>query len=165
MKYSRSPYILSIFSSKFSYAKTAASPSPAIAGTFSVPERIPFCCPPPNRIGLSFVLSLIYKKPLPFGPWILCPLAESRSIPDFFGFKRIFPYACMASAWIKACLQRFRICLTASSIGVMEPISLFTSIMETRIVSSSNASSNASWQRIPWLSTGRYVTRKPCSSK
>ena len=33
------------------YASRAATPSPTHPGTFSVPERMPFCWPPPNKIG------------------------------------------------------------------------------------------------------------------
>ena len=43
--------------------------------------------------------SRIYKNPTPFGPWILWPLTESRSMPCFFGRISYFPYAWIASTW------------------------------------------------------------------
>lgn len=46
----------------------AATPKPAIAGTFSVPPRMPLSCPPPNISGVSVTPSRIYKRPMPFGP-------------------------------------------------------------------------------------------------
>ena len=46
----------------------AAIAIPAYPATFCVPERRPFCCPPPYIIGFSFTPSRTYKKPTPFGP-------------------------------------------------------------------------------------------------
>ena len=50
------------------YIISAALASPAIPGTFSVPERRFCCCPPPNKIGWIFTLSFTYKNPTPLGP-------------------------------------------------------------------------------------------------
>ena len=40
-----------VFTSTGHLYSRAATPSPTHPGTFSVPERMPFCWPPPNRIG------------------------------------------------------------------------------------------------------------------
>ena len=46
-KYSLISRILSAFSYCSPIIRRHAHPRPAIPGTFSVPDRIPFCCPPP----------------------------------------------------------------------------------------------------------------------
>ena len=59
---------LSIFSAISVIVSFTATPRPAIAGTFSVPERIFFCWPPPYIIGLIRVPFFTYRKPEPLGP-------------------------------------------------------------------------------------------------
>ena len=90
-------YNFALFSECPVYISFTATPKPAIAGTFSVPERIPSCCPPPKRIGRILTFSFTYKNPLPFGPWILCPLTDIISTPSFLGTILYFPNAWIAS--------------------------------------------------------------------
>ena len=59
-----------------------------ILGDFNdcaVPERMPFCWPPPRMRGCTFALLLMYRNPTPFGPWIVCELTDRRWIFHFFG--------------------------------------------------------------------------------
>ncbi len=99
------------------------------------------------------------------GPWILWLLAESRSTPSFLGWILYFPYAWMASTWNKAPGFFARMASAASWIGWTAPISLFTYIMETKIVSGVMDSRSCSKEISPSLSTSSHVTEKPCSSK
>ena len=134
-------------------------------GTFSVPERMAFCCPPPKINGFTFAFFFKYINPVPFGPWILCPLTVNTSMLLFFGLISIFPKAWIASTWYITFLFIVLMYLPISSIGWMAPTSLFTYIMETKIVSSVIASfSSSSWTTPSW-STGKYVTSYPSCSK
>ena len=59
------------------------------------------------------------------------------------------------------CLKQAEI----SSTGSTAPISLFTYMIETRIVSSRTAASSSPMEIWPQASTGRYVTSNPCFSR
>ncbi len=63
-------------------ASAAATPRPAIAGTFSVPARRLRSCFPPVRIALTRVPRLIQSAPAPFGPLNLCAESDNRSAPS-----------------------------------------------------------------------------------
>ena len=49
-------------------ASSQAAPRPTMAGTFSVPERSPFSCPPPKMSGLSNNRLSIISAADPLGP-------------------------------------------------------------------------------------------------
>ena len=62
-------------------ASSAALPKPTIAGTFSVPERMPRSWPPPSICAVMRTRGLrrTYSAPTPFGPYILCADSDARS--------------------------------------------------------------------------------------
>ena len=51
-------YFFSSFAISFS-ATESAMPTPTMPGTFNVPERSPFSCPPPKIMGVSFTRGLL----------------------------------------------------------------------------------------------------------
>ncbi len=83
-------------------ASRAATPIPAIAGTFSVPARRLRSCFPPVIIGCSRVPRLIHSAAAPFGPLNLWADNESRSTPSARTSTGIFPTDCTASVCITA---------------------------------------------------------------
>ena len=64
-------------SSKCLNAARAAAPKPMIPGTFSVPDLKPYSCPPPNSKGEKGAPALLYRHPIPLGPWNLCADTEA----------------------------------------------------------------------------------------
>src|SRR5438093_2051672 len=56
-----------------SAASRAATPSPTMPGTFSVPGRMPNCCPPPWMIASTALRSRTISAPTPLGAPILWP--------------------------------------------------------------------------------------------
>ena len=78
-------------------ANSAALPSPTIPNTFSVPARIPFSCFPPLIRGSRTTPLRIYRAPIPFGPYNLCPDIVSKSTPRVFTSIGILPIACTQS--------------------------------------------------------------------
>ena len=80
----------------------AATPMPAMAGTFSVPARRLRSCLPPVMIGASRTPRRIQSAPAPFGPWNLCAESESRSTPSARTSTGILPTDCTASVWNSA---------------------------------------------------------------
>ena len=99
MRWSRMRTSLAASAGRQAAASSAARPSPAIAATFSVPERRPRSWPPPGKSGHSSTPSRTYKAPTPFGPCSLCPESESRSMGCVRMSKAILPTACTASVW------------------------------------------------------------------
>ena len=99
---------------------------------------------------------------MPLGPLNLCAEADSISTPSSFTFIAICPTACTASVWNSA--PWLWATLASSEIGSMVPISLFTSITDTSLVSSVINDDSISGDTIPSLSTGRYATGYPSRS-
>lgn len=117
-------------------ANLEASPRPTHKWGARVPDLNPFSWPPPfiyaTNLTLGFLLT--YKAPTPFGPYILCPEIESKSIFIKFTSIGIFPKPYAASVWKKILfyLQIYPISFN----GWITPISLWTNIIEHIKVSS-----------------------------
>ena len=52
---------------------------PTTPGTFTVPLRAPFSCPPPSMTGSMRMPRRTIMPPMPFGPYSLCAENEARS--------------------------------------------------------------------------------------
>ncbi len=74
-----------------------------------------------------------YSAPMPLGPYILCAVMVSRSTLSFARSMSTLPAACTASQWKMMPLARQ--ISPISAIGWITPISLFTIMTETTIVS------------------------------
>ena len=94
-----------------------------------------------------------YSAPTPLGPYSLCPEMLIRSMFISSTSSGILPAACAASVWKK--ILRARQNAPISAIGWITPISLFTAITETSIVSSPTAASRSSRRIRPLGCTGR----------
>ena len=97
--WSRSPLSFSALASIVAAARRTAVPSPMIPGTFSVPARRFRSWAPPCTKERIFTPLRIYKKPIPFGPFSLCPLALSISIWHSSTWIGTWPNAWTASVW------------------------------------------------------------------
>ena len=128
--------------SRFMVARPAVTAAARAAScpVASVPERRPFSCPPPRMKGEIFRPFRIYMAPMPLGAWILWPLMLSMSTPSSFGVKGTFKKPCTPSQWSSAPLPASFSTRAVSATGRMVPSSLFTSIMDTRMVSGRRAS-------------------------
>jgi hypothetical protein len=78
-------------------ASRAATPMPAIPGTFSVPPRRFRSCFPPVIVDTSRVPRRIHSAPAPLGPLNLCADSASRSTPSARTSTGILPIDCTAS--------------------------------------------------------------------
>src|SRR5690348_3176489 len=144
-------------------ASSTAFPSAAIPGTFSVPGRIPNCCPPPWMMASTTWRSRTMSAPIPFGAPILWP----EMVRSVQGTSRsetgIFPKAWTASTWNGTPASRHRSASRAT--GCTAPTSLFTHITATTATPPpplrASASSNASSETAPSPSTGRMTSSPP----
>ena len=154
--------IFLIFSDILVLAMLAALAIPIIPGTLWVPALLLLSCEPPWINEPILTLLLTYKKPIPLGPWNLCPLALNISIFISCTLIGICANACTASVWNITPLE----CAIAPSslIGSTVPISLLANIMLASIVVSLIAASNSIGSTFPYSSTSRYVTSYPCFS-
>ena len=84
------------------FARRAATPMPAIPGTFSVPPRRLRSCLPPVIVATSRVPRRIQSAPAPFGPLNLWAETVSRSTPSARTSTGILPADCTASVCIRA---------------------------------------------------------------
>ncbi len=102
---------------------------------------------------------MIYKAPIPFGPYSLWEEIDSKSTPNSWTSMGTFPTACTASVWntTPCSWQSFVI----SPIGWIVPTSLFPNIIETILVFSEMLFLSSERLIIPKLSTGRNTTSKP----
>ena len=123
-----------------------------------VPPLRPLSCSPPLIKGTKGTCFFFTKIPLPFNPSILCADIEAKSILS--SETGTLPIACVKSTCIYA-EDSFLTISFISSIGFIIPVSLFTSIIETTLVSSSNASFKSCTDTTPLSFTGKYVTRYP----
>ena len=115
-------------------ASAAATPSPAIAGTFSVPARRLRSCRPPVMCGISRTPRRIHSAPMPFGPPNLCA-GERRA--DRRRASGPTPESCRPTAR-RRCERRApcaRAIAASSAIGWIVPTSLLACITETSAVS------------------------------
>jgi hypothetical protein len=86
----------------------------------------------------------------------LCAENDIRSTLSFDRSTGILPVACAESTW--KTIPRERQISPIAGMSWITPISLFTYITETRIVSGRSAASNFSSVTSPFGSTSRYVT-------
>src|SRR2546428_2981210 len=107
-------------------ASSTALPSPTIPGTFSVPGRMPYCCPPPWMIASTAPRSRTMRAPTPLAAPILCPEMVSSVQPASLSDRGTLPKACTASEWKQTPAARQRSARRA--IGWTVPTSLFTHI-------------------------------------
>ena len=127
-----------------SRSRTAARAAAAMAttpATFWVPARRSRSCGPPRRIGRSAaarVRARATSAPTPFGPPNLWALTLTRSTPDVRPATSSQPNACTASVCTSAAGARSRTSATTSSSGWRTPVSLLTSITDTRRTLSSS---------------------------
>ena len=104
-------------------------------------------------------------NPIPFGPCNLCPLTLIKSILYLEGLKFILAYDCTASTWKYTLSFKVFRYFPISSIGWIVPISLFTCIIVIKLVLGFIEFFNSSIFILPSLSTFKYVTSNPSSSK
>ena len=91
----------------------------------------------------------MYRAPEPFMAPILWPLTVSRSTPRALGVKGSLRKPWMASVWSRAAERRALRTWAASPTGWTAPVSLFTSIMDTRTVSGRRAASRSASRTRP----------------
>ena len=119
---------------------------------------MPCSCPPPSICGVSEIPSRTHKAPMPFGPCILC--AEIAIISGPLGMC-IRPNACTAShnnspPW--ACTAA-----AISAMGLIVPISLFTSMTANSLHSSFPSPDARGFTRAPVTLTGRTSPCRACT--
>ena len=133
-------------------ARRAASPKPTMPGTFSVPERNPFSCPPPSawawsrRRGPSRSPDVERADALR-AVHLVCRKAHEIRTPlvDVERRRVRSPAPRRSGTAIPRSRQRRPIAAT----GWMVPISLLAAITETRTVSGRSARSTSSTETIP----------------
>ena len=148
--------------SRFSMASCSAAAIPTMAGTFSVPARLPRSWAPPSITLVSATPRRAYNTPAPLGPWNLCADRDKRSISLCVICSRVCPTACTASVWNSTPWARQ--ILPISATGCKVPISLLAAIMVTKQVFSSRAASSSAGRTIPFSCTGSSSTVKPSFS-
>ena len=99
-------------------------------GTFSVPDRRPRSCPPPQMSGASSVRLRTNSAPQPFGPYILWPVSESRSMPIALTSIGILPDR-LRRVGVEQRAMRVRDRGRSRSSGCSTPISLLAAITLT----------------------------------
>lgn len=100
-------------------SRRSAAPKPTIAGTFSVPGRMPCYCDPPLYI-LWHLKSRRYNAPTPIGPLILCAETDIESTWLRSNFlNSILVSAWQASTWSRPFAGRCKLVFTL-------PVSWFT---------------------------------------
>ncbi len=107
---------------------------------------------------------MIASAPLPFRPWILCPDRAKLSIPRSFRLagRRIKPWT--PSTCSQASGHSFLTRALTSRMGWMAPVSLLTSITQTRRTSSASMPSKAARFTLPSGPRGMPSATKPCGS-
>ena len=128
---------------------------PTIWCVGSVPERMPRSWPPPCICASMRTRGLrrTYSAPMPFGPYVLCAENDIRSTFSFARSISTLPVACAASTWNTMPFSRQSSPIV--SMSWITPISLFTCITDTRIVSGRSAALSTSRSRRPLSFTSR----------
>ena len=146
-------------SARSAAANSTAFPNATMPGTFSVPGRMPNCCPPPWMIASTASRSRTMSAPMPLGAPILWPEMVS-SVQRTSGRETgTFPNAWTASVWNKTSALQHRSAMRAT--GWITPTSLFTHMTLTTATPPASACSSAPSSTTPEALTGRMSSRPP----
>mmetsp|Transcript_75251 Transcript_75251/g.213067 ORF Transcript_75251/g.213067 Transcript_75251/m.213067 type:complete len:356 (-) Transcript_75251:18-1085(-) len=137
-------------------ATSQAFPSATECTTFSVLARRPASWAAPwSSRGRSGTVDRLYRAPMPFGAYSLCPATVKRSTPSSSTETGSFPRLCDASQCTKTLCGALRTRAVISLIGSSVPVSLLECMMLTQTVRAVMACSTASGLTSPCPSTGR----------